>query len=483
MPLPTIPSGNVSSGLATGFNVANSVRFNRGDNSYMSRTFGTPTNRKKFTISFWLKRGNISISGGMALFGSDGGNTSTFGTIHFTPQDSLAIQAANGSSDILNLVTHRKFRDVGAWYHICVIFDTTQSTNTDRVKLYVNGTQETSFSSNTYPSQNDEFLLNQGSKVHSIGKFPYGADVLSIDGYICEFVFIDGTTTSITDFGEFDEDSPTIWKPIDVSGLTFGNNGCYLDFEDSGDLDDDESGNGNDFTATNVEATDQSTDTCTNNFCTMNPLDNYYAASTFSEGNCKIVTHAGNTTYNTSTFGLTAGRWYWEYKFTGTAQQWMTGIASKLSNATSDVLGYQHAEEYALNQSGSGIYSNSSTTAYGSGNLAVNDIISVALDLTNNNLYFAKNGQWGSGSAWDQTFSGALAYSITDPASTTLGAYFVAVGEWNGSNNSTINMNFGGSPSFTISSGNADANGYGNFEYAVPSGYYSLCTKNLSEYG
>ena len=457
-----------------GYNVDNSAMFNRADGAYMDRTFSSAGNRDKWTYSLWIKKCKNGVEQRL-LTTSD--NATFDDNIRFNSDDSFNIICNNTTV----LKTNRLFRDPSAWYHICVIWDSGNATSGDRCQLWVNGVRETSFSTESYPSQNQDSFINNNTR-HYIGVTNVTANSHFFDGYLTEVVFQnDSAETPVDKFGSYDEDSG-IWKPIDVSGLTFGTNGFYLDFEDSSALGNDVSGNNNDFSLTNFASTDQTTDTCTNNYCTMNPLDNYYASSTFSEGNLKITTGASNTTYNTSTFGLTQGKWYWEYKFTGTTQQYMTGIASKLSNATSDVLGYQHAEEYALNQSGSGIYSNSVTTNYGSGNLASGDIISVALDLDNNNLYFAKNGQWGSGSAWDQTFSSALAYSITDPASTTLGAYFVAVGEWNSSGTSEINMNFG-NPPYSITSGNSDANGYGNFEYSVPANYYSLNVKNLAEYG
>ena len=461
MPL-IIPTNSIS---AVGYNVDNSLRFNSGSSDYLNRTPASAGNRTTWTWSAWDKLVNSSGFNPIFMAG-DFTNSSPTG------QNGTGLLFLNGQfysywdSGAGASVTSARYRDPSAWYHIVL------QANTSTLKLYVNSVEQTS------KSISGNGAINYTS-IHTIGTYPNIVDYLN--GYMAEVVFIDGQALDPTSFGEFDEDTG-IWKPIDVSGLTFGTNGFYLDFENSGSLGADVSGNGNNFTVNNLTSIDQTTDTPTNNYCTLNPLDNYYAGSTFSEGNLKISTGGSNTTYNTSTFGLTQGKWYWEYKFTGTTQQYMTGIASKLSNATSDVLGYQHAEEYALNQSGSGIYSNSVTTNYGSGNLASGDIISVALDLDNNNLYFAKNGQWGSGSAWDQTFSSALAYSITDPSSTTLGAYFVAVGEWNSSGTSEINMNFG-NPSFTISSGNSDANGYGNFEYAVPSGYYSLNTKNLAEFG
>ena len=459
----------------TGYDVANSVRFNRSDDSYMSRTFGTPTNRKKFTVSFWIKRSNITLSGGMALFGSDGGSSSYFSTIHFNPTDDLCVGAANGGSDQINLVTDRKFRDVAAWYHICVIFDSTQGTDTNRVKVYVNGIQETSFSSNTYPSQNDEFLFNQGTKVHSIGKFPYGSNVLSIDGYISEFVFIDGTTTSITDFGEFDEDSPTIWKAKDVSELTFGNNGCYLDFEDSGDLDDDESGNGNDFTATNVEAIDQCTDTCTNNFATLNPLAVMHSSgsNTFSEGNLKITNSADAFRTSISTLAVSKGKWYFESKWSGGEMKQYIGITK-----TQEVMEYlgQTANSYSFQGEQGRKYNNNSQSSFGS-TASSGDIIMVAFDADNGAIWTGKNGTWFNSATQSEIEAGTTTNAMF--SSITIDDFF-AVGVT--VEDSNIEMNFG-SPPYSISSGNSDGNGYGNFEYAVPSGYYALNTKNLAEFG
>ena len=142
------------------------------------------------------------------------------------------------------------------------------------------------------------------------------------DLYLSEVVFIDGSSLAPTSFGEFDEDSPTIWKPIDVSGLTFGNNGFYLDFEDSSNLGNDANG-GTDFTENNLAATDQTTDTPENNFATLNFLDTYYAQGTLSEGNCKYVGVSGKYDFVMSTIMPTAGKWYCEDKYTaGDSVQW-----------------------------------------------------------------------------------------------------------------------------------------------------------------
>ncbi len=487
MPL-ILPTNSIK---ASGYNVSNSIRFTRNDDGYMSRTFGTPTNRKKFTISFWLKRTSITISGGMALFGSDGGNTSTFATLHFNPHDDLCVGAANGGSDVLNLQTDRKFRDVTAWYHICLIVDSTQATDTNRVKLFVNGIQETSFSSNTYPSQNEEFLFNQGSKVHSIGKFPYGVSVLSIDGYISEFFFIDGTANAVTDFIEFDEDTPTVVKPKDCKDdLTFGNNGFYLDFADNGDLGDDESGNGNDFTETNVTTQDQCTDVPTNNFAVANILQQG-TDITYNENNLQI--NIGTTgQYGTqSSFGMTAGKWYMEVKYISTTSagndRVMLGITGNPSHlaqcgAADSTEGYvgssQDTTSYGYYKDGNK-YHNSGATSYGD-TWTLNDIIGMYLDLDNNKLYFSKNGVvQNSGTGID----------ITAVTSTVAGAYFFAFTDTS-SYGGGVQVNFGGASCYTFSSIVSDAKGYGSFEYS-PSGtfdsaskdFLSLCTKNLASDG
>jgi len=259
----------------TGYDVANSLRFNDGSTDYLSISGSTPDNRKKFTYSFWFKRSHLGTDQALLSYESDSNNR---GQIQINSSDQLRYFERSGGSTTTDLVTNRLFRDVSSWYSIIISVDTSQGTDTNRVKIYVNGVQETSFATSTYPSQNYDTNAN-GTFAKNIGRRNVNGDY-KLDGYLTEVVFVDGTVTAHTDYGEFDEDSG-IWKPIDVSGLTFGNNGFYLDFEDSSALGNDVSGNDNDFTANNLTAIDQSTDTCTNNFATMNPLDNYYQSATF----------------------------------------------------------------------------------------------------------------------------------------------------------------------------------------------------------
>ncbi len=213
------------------------------------------------------------------------------------------------------LITNRLFRDPSAWYHIVVAVDTTQSTASNRVKIYVNGTQETSFSTETYPSQNLDTNFNDTNHQNILGAvYQIGGSLQYYDGYMAEVVFIDGSQLTPTSFGEFDEDSPTIWKPIDVSGLTFGTNGFYLDFENASSLGADVSGNGNNFSVNNLTSIDQSTDTCTNNFATFNPLIIFYPTyvSTLSDGN--LTATRSDNGGNHSTIMPTQGKWYAEFK-------------------------------------------------------------------------------------------------------------------------------------------------------------------------
>ena len=232
--MPLILPGNVGSATAaTGYNVANSLRFDDGSSEYLSNTsVSTVTNRLKFTISLWVKRSTL---GAKSMIGTVGGDSTNFGAIWFDSSDRLNCTEGSGGGT-LNFITNRVFRDVSAWYNIILAIDTTQGTESNRVKIYVNGTQETSFSTSTYPGQNSNMHLNRNGKTQYIGRHTDSSNDYYFDGYMTEVVWVDGQQLDQTSFGEFDSDSPTIWKPIDVSSLTFGNNGFYLDFENKGKI-------------------------------------------------------------------------------------------------------------------------------------------------------------------------------------------------------------------------------------------------------
>jgi len=491
--MPLILPGNVATATAdTVYTVANSCMFDRDDEHYMVRTYGTATNTKKFTYSFWLKR-TASHSNGMYVFenvGSYGGENPQ-GSIWFNGSDQFGIfEDTYGSGSGLYVQTNRKFRDFSAWYHFVVAVDSTQSTAANRVKIYVNGTQETSLANSTYPAQNHTLPVISGSgNPVQIGK--YNNSNSNLSGYLAEVFFVDGSQLAASSFGEFNEDTPTVWQPKDCKDdLTFGNNGYYLDFEDSGDLGDDESGNGNDFTENNLAATDQATDTCTNNFATFNPLDQAETgtAIVFSQGNCKGVTAVDTTAALQSTIAVSSGKWYAEFKVTKVGDnlsggRTTVGIGSR-NNASVNGHYYGNTaspvDSYGKYSASAHYYSNNgSTTSYGS-SFVDDDIIGVYLDLDNNKLYFSENG----------TLYSSTGISITAAASTLNGHYHIGAADASANDNGEYLANYGGCPAFTISSAVSDDNGYGSFEYSPnitgdgeAKKFYALCTKNLAEFG
>ena len=453
-----IPANTLASG---GYAVDNSLRFNSGSNDFLNKTNGTPTNSKKFTTSVWIKRSNLSAYQYVLDSFTDSQNKEQ---VYFHEDNSLVFFSRHSNSTVCSLKTNRLFRDTAAWYNIIMAIDTTQGTASNRFKIYVNGVQETSFATETYPNQNVDFHINTNNKPLIIGE--YGGGGSNYNGYMSEYCLIDGQQLTLTDFGEFDEDSG-IWKPIDVSGLTFGNNGFYLDFEDSAALGADVSGNTNNFTVNNLTAIDQTTDTPTNNFCTMNPLDNFYIASTFSEGNCKVVTGSSSHSWNTSTFGLSSGKWYMEFTIidAGSGGSTLIGITDRPAVNASEELGGL-ATTYAYLSSGN--FRTNNTNTANSVSSTNGDIIGVALDLdsSQNTISYYKNNTLI-----------VAAQNITAPVS---GNYFIASGDWLDGDTVTNDHNFG-NPVVAHSSAVADGNSRGSFEYAPPSGYLSICTANLSE--
>jgi hypothetical protein len=471
-----IPANTISGG----YEVANSLRFDDGSSDYLTRTPASASNRKTWTYSTWIKS-NV-LTGAHRLFTSYDGSTATNqSTISWGGGLDYRLQLYNApsGSPTINLITNRIFRDLSAWYHVVVAVDTTQATGSNRAKIYINGVQETSFSTELYGSQNEDFWINS-NQLHTIGRRQDNSQYF--DGYMSEVCFIDGQQLTPTSFGEFDEDT-NIWKPIDVSGLTFGTNGFYLDFENSGSLGADVSGNGNNFTVNNLTSIDQSTDTCTNNFATANPLD--VPASnqpTFSNGNLTTAIGTSHRHGSISTFGITQGKWYHEAKLSASSNSGQLGAIYNRKRLTIDnyFAGQVSNSGISFNGNDGNVYVDGSATNV-STTFTTNDIIGVALDLDNNFCYFSKNGTFVNSGDPTSGSSGTGGFSITASSSTPDGAYFFtsAVGT---PHSGTWELNFG-SPAFTISSGNSDGNGYGNFEYAVPSGYYALNTKNLAEYG
>ena len=466
------------------YEVENSLRIEDGDSPYLELAHGADGNTKTFTYSWWFKQGNITINRNFF------GHSSVDDQILLKDDDRMQF-SVNNSTDA-RFVTTQLFRDVSAWYHCVIAVDTTQSTDTNRVKIYINGTQVTAFDTANYPDQNLDFTgFNTDTNNQYVGRERGGN---YFDGYMSEIYFIDGQAKAPTDFGEFNDNG--VWIPKDAKDdLTFGNNGYYLEFKQTGTSQNssgigaDTSGNDNHFAVSNLAATDVTTDTPTNNFCTYNPLATPSSLSqygTFSEGNTTYTGHS-NGSYGSSatgTFGVASGKWYWESKLTTTLSNGIgTGIRD-IADWNPDWANdstFNHTDAggdggYAYNyNNGKPQRDNGETTTNQGSAVSQNDIVMHAMDLDNGALYYGINGTWQASSDPE---SGA-SKTNAQHSFTVAGVYAPAAYSYS---SKAFATNFG-NPSFSISSGNSDANGYGNFEYAPPSGYYALCTKNLAEYG
>ena len=482
--MPLILPGNVGSATAaTGYDVANSCRFNDGDSAYMHKTpGGAGTSADLFTFSMWIKRGIISSSDRIVLFYAQS-DAQNFDRISFTDADVLEWKGVRSDSQAFNLTTSQVFRDISSWYHLHFIWDSADSTADNRMRIYVNGTQVTAFGTRANPSSGLDAIIGSAQK-HSVGST--GSSGTYYDGYMAEVVYLDGQElTPDGNTGEFDEDSG-IWKPIDVSGLTFGNNGFYLDYEDSGNLGNDANG-GTDLTEVNLAAIDQSIDTCTNNFATLNPLDLYYNAtastgSTLTEGNLYYQVASGNKGFARSTFGVSAGKWYFEVEansvgkgFYGVCHEGIMVDDTTLQNSA--VYYYEAVPDF---RSGDEIVTTNAVS------VSAGDILGFALDMDNYALYISKNGTYmnsgnpGSGSSR----TGAISEEFTNGRAvlSDYGPIFANVSNTSTTGGLDTLLNFG-SPPYSESGGNADGNGFGNFKTAPPSGYLAFCTKNLAETG
>ena len=457
------------------YEVSNSLRFNDGDTAKLARTPSSAGNKKTWTWSGWVKRSILGAIQG--LFVVDTGTAES--ALGFLANDTLRFYQ-NGQSN--GLVTNAVFRDPAAWYHIVLISDTTQSTESSRTKLYINGEQVTSFSAAEYLSQNADTEFNT-TNPHEIGFYSNQTGGAGhFDGYMAEVHLIDGTAKAQTDFGEFDDNG--VWIPKKYTG-SYGTNGFFLEFKQTGTSQNssgigaDTSGNDNHFAVTNLAATDITEDTCTNNFCTLNPLSagsDIRANGSFLEGNTELIN--GGTSGQSSnqrcqgTMGFTNGKWYWEAKLVSNTMT--VGIIDS-DVQTSGSVNYSGLNN-ARYDSETGNVTNSGGTVYTGSTYDNGDIIGIAVDADNGYVYFAKNGTYQN--SGDPT-SGS---SGTGGASITLGNFILPLISDNSSGSAGRHQHNFGNPPFTISSGNNDGK-YGNFEYAPPSGYYALCTKRLAEFG
>ncbi len=440
----------------------------------LTRSIGSTGDRQKGTFSMWIKKSKTATE---QVFYSHYQDASNFLRARFNDTDTINVNVKLSGTDYF-ANTNAVFRDVGAFYHIVWAIDTTQATAADRYKVYVNGTQQTMASSN-YPSQNENLIMNISGDTQAVGAMNSST---YFDGLMSYVAWTDGYTYAATDFGETDSSSG-IWKIKTGPSVTYGTNGFFLKM-DTSSPGTDTSGNNNTFTASGTPTLTQ--DNASNNFATMNSLDNYWAGSTFTNGNLSIATVTGNDTYNNATMGYSTGKWYWETKIIQSSTYDQVGITSKGSTASNQYMSSslysvvikQDGNLWQNAGSGSGAVGGWSGTSWTTG-----DIIGIAHDATNNKIYVHKNGTYmNSGNPT----TGSNGADTTASSSTDTGVWLPGVGdEISSGTASQFALNFGNGffGTTAVASSNADAAGHGLMEYAVPTGFYTLNTKNLNTYG
>ena len=437
----------------------------------------------------WFKRSGLSSN--QYLYSYDSGGNAMF-IIGFYSSDKLTVydrDASSGAADI-DYTTTQVFRDTAAWYHLVVAVDTTDSTSGDRVKIYVNGTRLTAFDTSTAPAQDYDTIANSAVS-KDIGRWQAGSNYYN--GYMSQFIFIDGSALTPSSFGSTNANG--VWIPNTSPSVTYGNNGFKLDFADSGasaaagNFGSDSSGNNNHFTSNSLGTNPNTTDTPHNNFATLNENDRWNSYTT-QESVQGVLTKSGRNFssngplggseryYNiTGTIAVpSAGKWYWEAKpiagSNGLGFRWTMGLFTlDRKYSTNSLRQYNNSQGQVGTYTADGKVSANGSVVSTYETLAVNDIVSFKYDADNRDLYIAKNGTYfNSGNA-----------VLTSSNISDTGQKLVVL--QNGSDgNVASQVNFG-QPPYTIASGNSDGNGYGNFEYAVPTGYYALCTKNVAAYG
>ena len=454
--------------------------------TYISRTTGTPTDNQKCTVSFWWKNSEghpLSSGSDRVIFGTE---TTAASYIYLRKTAEFALwQASTGTFDYR---TTRLVLDSTAWYHICCTFDTTLAASEDRLKIYINGVRETAFNASSAAAQDSAVRWNEASKVIYIG----GGFNQNMSGLLSHFHFIDGLAYDASTFGETDSTSG-IWKIKTSPSVTYGNNGFFLKFEDRTNLDLDSSPNAHTFTTTgNLTPT---YDCPSNNFCLPNALNGYWSGidnSNFSDGNTTVNFDHGNEGFLDSTMGVAASKWYWEVEMDATSGtlasiQAYAGAGGVQPSSTSGTPGpLQNQEDgYAYFMSSGAIGNNSSETAGWGDTFSTGDVLGIALDLDNNKIYFARNGTWmNSGDPTSGATGTGAAYTLS--ATPTNGVYMPAFGKGSSASYTwTMKTNFGNGylGTDTVGTTNQDSASVGYFKYAVPTGYYALCTKNIKAYG
>ena len=415
--------------------ITNSVVFNRADNPYMyfNKSGITPDSDKKFTFSCWFKIGEKGSRLNTGLFnsntdGSNGGNVTRYAPLAtFTADGKLFGYDYDSGGYNWYFSTNRTFEDTSKWYHFVLAIDTTQSTSTDRMKIYIDGDQITSFSSTVYPALNQDLYTVMAGGYHILG-LGYNA---KFDGYIAEVNLIENQQLTPSTFGLTDT-STGRWIPKTLSGITYGTNGFRLAFADSSALGDDTSGNTKDFTATNLASTDQTTDSPSQNFPTFDnnqTIDNAGGTNIFSEGNLRVDMDYGGSgnqygmALMNPAYAVTSGKYYWEHKLISQSHTnpsiynlSMPGIIdlNKDADITSYIGHTSGPTTYSWYTLGGyvfcdGTYDTQQYLPGGSTLPAIGDIINFALDMDNGAWYIGVNGTYvtANGAVGDPTSGSA----------------------------------------------------------------------------
>ena len=395
MTFPILPSNAAS----TGYNLTRSLRFRASASAYLNRTPASAGNQNTWTWSGWVKRG--ALGSGQRIFGTSltGTSDNNLGDFFFSSADKIGFFQFNAGTTYTDILSTQVFRDPSAWYHIVLVYDDTQATAANRVKIYVNGVQITAFDTAAYPTQNFIGFFN-GALPHTIGRYTGAASGFYYDGYLTEINFIDGQALTPSSFGSTNA-LTGVWQPARYTG-TYGTNGFYLPFTENSalttssnvGLGKDFSGNGNYWTTNNISITagvtydsmtdvPTLTDTSTANFCVFNPLDKG-SAITVSNGNLTITGTGSNNSMGKGTFWVNSGKWYWESVATAGSLGAVTGIAGLNFSQipwSGDMYGYDANGNKIVN---------GTSSAYGA-SYAANDVIGVALDLSAGTITFYKN--------------------------------------------------------------------------------------------
>jgi len=447
--------------------------------AYITRTPAGTGNQRTFTMSYWLKRAAQGV--GDNFYSQSGGKC----YMEFTSGDVLNIGMNTSGTSVDAIRTNRMFRDPAAWYHIVLKMDTTQSTEADRMRIYINGVEEVAanWSTTNYPAEDADILINTTLQYY-IGSQTASTNYFS--GEMSHVQFVDGLALAPTEFGEVDATSG-IWKLKTSCYATPGTNGFCLKMQDRTNLDLDSSSNA--FTFTTSGTLTPTYDNPSDNFCTLNPLANYINGSTFTQGNNTMTTRNGDRSYNIATMGLTSGKWYFETYMnalvSGSGQNTLIGIADAETTAVGNQLGIL-ATQYGYYSTTGGSYNSDTDTSYGD-TYTTGDYIGTYIDLDNNKIYWAKNGT---------IQNSGTGVTITAPSAMTGnsgGAYLPALGFWSSIPVYKYDVNFGNGYFGTtvISSPEDDAGGIGAFKYDPSTGTFdgsskdfrAICTKNIKAYG